>query len=423
MFIDEITIKVVAGKGGDGAVSFRREKFVPKGGPDGGDGGDGGSIFLEVDEGYTTLSHLRHKNTFKAQSGENGRGKNCFGKKGVDLIIKVPIGTIVRKGDQVVADLVEHGEKYLVAKGGNGGRGNSRFVGSTHQVPRFAEKGEAGEEALLLLELKVLADVGLLGYPNAGKSTLLSVISAARPKIASYPFTTLNPVLGVVEVDNRSFVVADIPGLIKGAHQGVGLGFEFLKHIERTRLLLHLVDLSDPEPLKAFAEINAELEKYNNELVNKDQIVVGTKIDLLSDMEKREDFVKNISGLGYEVHCISAVTGENLKELLYSIIAKLDKIPKVSDFNFLENRESEFLKQSEFGFQVINEGSGSYRIEGEGLIKKIMRFNLAHEEALIRLDRLLKQWGVLKALEETGIQEGDLVHIGDYEFVFQTEDF
>jgi GTP-binding protein len=422
MFIDEITIKVVAGKGGDGAVSFRREKFVPKGGPDGGDGGDGGSIFLQVDEGYTTLSHLRQKNMFKAKSGENGRGKKCFGKKGEDLVIKVPIGTIVRKEDQVIADLVEHGEKCLVAKGGIGGRGNSRFVSSTHQVPRFAEKGEAGEEAILLLELKVLADVGLLGYPNAGKSTLLSVISAARPKVASYPFTTLNPILGVVEIDNRSFVVADIPGLIKGAHQGVGLGFDFLKHIERTRLLLHLVDLSDPDPVKAFAEINTELEKYNSELVKKEQIVVGTKIDLLSDLGKREDFIKNISGQGYEVHCISAVTGENVRELLYGIAAKLDKIPKIPDFNLVDN-DKPVLNKSEFDFQVINEGSGSYRIEGEGLIKKVMRFNLAHEEALIRLDKLLKQWGVLKALEEAGIKEGDLVHIGDYEFHFETEDF
>ena len=285
MFIDEVIISVAAGKGGDGAVSFRREKYVPKGGPDGGNGGRGGHIYLEVDQGLSTLSHLRYKRNYKAEAGGSGSGGNKTGRNGADLVIKVPSGTMVWRMDPevLIADLTEHGDRFLIARGGRGGRGNPNFASATHQTPRYAEKGEPGEKFEVKLELKLLADVGLVGYPNVGKSTFLSVISAAKPKIASYPFTTLHPILGVVEVDEESFVVADIPGLIEGAHQGAGLGHEFLRHIERTRLILHLVDLSSVEgrdPLTAFRQINEELKAYSLELADKPQIVVGAKLDL-----------------------------------------------------------------------------------------------------------------------------------------------
>ncbi|NLY92176.1 MAG: GTPase ObgE [Firmicutes bacterium] len=423
MFIDEVTIQVLAGKGGDGVVSFRREKYVPMGGPDGGDGGDGGSVYLQADEGYTTLSHLRYKKRYKAGAGQNGRGSKCTGKKGEDLIIKVPVGTMVRKNNRLIADLTTHNERCLVAKGGRGGRGNARFTGASHQTPRFAERGENGEEAVLDLELKVLADVGLIGYPNAGKSTFLTAISAARPKVAAYPFTTLHPVLGVVELGEDSFVVADLPGLIKGAHQGTGLGIEFLKHVERTRLLAHLVDLSAPAPWDAFVEINQELAGYSEELARKPQLVLGTKIDLPAAAAKKEEFKTKITQLGYEVDFISAATGENIRPVLFRILTKLRTLPKVGKLEVEPEREAARTPQRVPEFSLVKEGDGAYRIAGEDLIKKLNRFNLEQTEALLRLDRLLKKWGILTALEEAGVKEGDLVRIGDFEFVFEPEDY
>ena len=416
MFIDEVTIKVIAGKGGDGAVSFRREKFVPMGGPDGGDGGDGGNIYLEADEGYNTLSHLRYKKLHKAPSGEPGRGSKCYGKTGQDLIIKVPVGTIVRKNGLIIGDLTSHQERCLVAKGGRGGRGNAKFAGPRNQTPRFAERGESGEEALLELELKVLADVGLIGFPNAGKSTLLSRISAARPKVADYPFTTLSPVLGVVELEERGFVVADLPGLIAGAHQGAGLGFAFLKHVERTRLLVHLVDLSADHPWEEFTAINNELSSYSQELIGKPQIVVGTKIDLPEAAAKQKEFMEKITSQGYEVICISAVTGENIKQLLYLISAQLEKLPRVPKIE-ISNESS--LLDVEPDFSIQREEDGAFRITGEQLLKRVSRFNPDQDEALLRLDQLLKRLGVLAALEKEGVKEGDLIRIGHYEFIYQ----
>ncbi|HHW13221.1 MAG TPA: GTPase ObgE [Firmicutes bacterium] len=423
MFIDEVSIKVVAGKGGDGVVSFRREKYVPFGGPDGGDGGDGGSVYLEADEGYNTLSHLRYKKLYKAEAGQNGRGSNRFGKKGADLVIKVPVGTLVRKENRLIADLTEHKERCLVAKGGRGGRGNARFTGASHQTPRFAERGEPGEEAVLVLELKVLADVGLIGYPNAGKSTFLSAISAARPKVASYPFTTLNPVLGVVDLDDDSFVVADLPGLIKGAHQGVGLGIEFLKHVERTRLLVHLVDLSAPAPWDAFLEINHELASYNQALAQKPQLVLGTKIDLPAASAQKEEFKEKIASFGYEVDFISAVTGENLRPVLYRIKKKLETLPKVGKLPVEPEPFATVPLSGPPEFSITRDGDGVYRINSEALIKRLMRFNLEQNEALLRLDQYLKRWGIISALEDAGVKEGDLVRIGDLEFVFEPEDY
>lgn len=421
MFIDEVTIKVIAGKGGDGIVSFRREKFVPQGGPDGGDGGDGGSIYLEADESYNTLSHLRYHKLFKATAGQNGGGSRCFGKNGADLVIKVPVGTIIKKDRRLVADLTVHMEKCLVAKGGRGGRGNARFTSASHQTPRFAERGESGEEAVLDLELKVLADIGLVGYPNAGKSTFLAAISAARPKIASYPFTTLSPVLGVVDLGEQSFIVADLPGLIQGAHQGVGLGIEFLKHVERTRLLVHLVDLSLAAPWEAFSEINRELASHSANLSQKPQLVIGTKIDLPEAAAKKEEFTTKIMGLGFEVDFISAATGENVRSVLYRIMTKLKTLPRIDK---LAAEPETIVSGRLLGtpeFTIIKEAKDSYRITGETLVKKVMRFNPDQSEALLRLDQRLKSWGVLTALEEQGIKEGDLVRIGDYEFTYEPE--
>lgn len=423
MFIDEVSIKVVAGKGGDGVVSFRREKFVPFGGPDGGDGGDGGSVYLEADEGFNTLSHLRYKKLHKAGAGQNGGGSKCFGKKGNDLVIKVPVGTLVRKDNRLIADLTVHKERCLVAKGGRGGRGNARFTGASHQTPRFAERGEVGEEAVLVLELKVLADVGLIGYPNAGKSTFLAAISAARPKVASYPFTTLSPVLGVVDLGDDSFVVADLPGLIEGAHQGVGLGIEFLKHVERTRLLVHLVDLSSPAPWDDFVAINQELASYSQDLIQKPQLVLGTKLDLPTAAAQKEEFAAKITDLGYEVDFISAVTGENLRPVLYRIKNKLETLPKVEKLAAEPEPVGVAFPGGSPEFSVEQEGEGAYRIKSEALIKRIMRYNLEQKEALLRLDQLFKRWGVITALEDAGVKEGDLVRIGDLEFVFEPEDY
>ena len=371
----------------------------------------------------TTLSHLRYKKRYKAGAGQNGRGSKCTGKKGEDLVIKVPVGTLVRKNNRILADLTTHGERCLVAKGGRGGRGNARFASASHQAPRFAEKGEHGEEAELDLELKVLADVGLIGYPNAGKSTFLAAISAARPKIADYPFTTLHPVLGVVELGDDSFVVADLPGLIKGAHQGIGLGIEFLKHVERTRLLVHLVDLSAPAPWDAFAEINRELAGYSEELMKKPQLVLGTKIDLPAAAAQQEEFKAKITQLGYEVDFISAVTGENIRPVLFRILTKLRTLPKIQRLAVEPAKEEVGPSQNIPVFSIVKAEDGSYRITGDVLIKKVSRFNLEETEALLRLDKLLQKWGILTALEEAGVKEGDLVRIGDFEFIFEPEDY
>ncbi|MFN3871109.1 MAG: GTPase ObgE [Aquificaceae bacterium] len=332
MFVDRVKIHVKAGDGGDGAVAFLREKYRPFGGPAGGDGGKGGDVILEATSRKHTLYDFKFQAHFKAQRGEHGKGKNQYGKDGEDLVIYVPVGTVVidAESGKVLCDLVRDGQRCVVAKGGKGGRGNARFATPTNQSPRYAEKGEKGEERWLILELKLIADVGLVGLPNAGKSTLISKLTKARPKIANYPFTTLSPVLGVMEIDQeRQIVLADIPGLIEGASQGKGLGHEFLRHIERTRLLLHLIDLSDTreeEPLKAFEIINKEMENYSPILTKKPQIVVGTKIDSLSDKTYIDFLKEEFNKRGYPFIAISAITGENLDKLKYMIVEKLQEI-------------------------------------------------------------------------------------------------
>lgn len=330
MFIDEVTIYVKAGDGGDGAVAFRREKFVPRGGPSGGDGGNGGDIWLVADENLTTLLDFRYRKEFRAQKGENGSGRDRNGRASEDIELRVPVGTVARDAESGAAlfDLVEHGQRVRVARGGRGGLGNMNFATSTRQAPTFAQKGTAGEERSLRLELRLLADAGLVGFPNAGKSTLISRISAARPKIAAYPFTTLEPNLGVVSYrDHRSFVVADIPGLIEGAHAGHGLGHRFLKHVERCRVLVHLVDCGNEEgrdPVSDYAAIRRELALYSPELAGKPEIVVATKLDLPDAAERAQRLDRHLSGEGRGVLWVSAVTGEGLQPLLDEIVRLLD---------------------------------------------------------------------------------------------------
>ena len=321
-FVDEARIRVHGGRGGNGCVSFRREKYVPRGGPDGGDGGKGGDILLEATERKHTLLDFRYRHLFRAPSGKHGQGKNRHGRSGEDLVIEVPVGTVIKDpgSGEVFADLAESGRRFIVAKGGSGGRGNARFVSSTHQVPRIAEEGQDGEERELILELKLIADVGLVGLPNAGKSTLISAVSAARPKIADYPFTTLVPNLGVVQFEDASpFVIADIPGLIEGAHEGAGLGTRFLKHIERTRILVHLIDsaqVPEEDPLIPFRQVEHELASFSEDLPKKGRVIVLSKIDLVADSRRIEEIAEVHRGLGFSVVPVSAVTGEGLHELL-----------------------------------------------------------------------------------------------------------
>ncbi|MGA3177577.1 MAG: GTPase ObgE [Candidatus Acidiferrum sp.] len=343
MFVDEAKIYVKAGDGGNGCMAFRREKYMPRGGPSGGDGGNGGSIYVEANPNDNTLLRYRYNREFKGERGRHGEGSNCTGQSGGDTILKVPVGTLVydEEGEELLADLKKPGQRILVAQGGKGGRGNQHFAKPWHQAPREKEEGQPGEERRLRLELKLLADVGLVGFPNAGKSTLISVISAARPKIANYPFTTLEPNLGVVNADGgtgghgselgRTFVVADLPGLIEGASEGAGLGIRFLRHVERTRLLAHLIDTSDTaemDPLKAFEIIEGELAAFSGAMLDKPMIVVATKLDATTDHTKLQELKRFCSEKGLEFHAISAPTGEGVKGLVRAMADALDKIPK-----------------------------------------------------------------------------------------------
>jgi len=372
MFVDEAKISVKAGDGGNGCVAFRREKYVPRGGPSGGDGGRGGSIYLEANPNDNTLLRYRYNREFKADRGRHGEGSNCSGVSGDDTILKVPVGTLVfdATGNVLLADLKQPGQRLLVAQGGRGGRGNQHFAKPWHQAPREKEEGETGEERNLRLELKLLAEVGLVGFPNAGKSTLISVISAARPKIANYPFTTLEPNLGVVNADGgtgghgtelgRTFVVADLPGLIEGASHGAGLGIRFLRHVERTRLLVHLIDTSDMaemDPVKAFEIIEGELGAFSQKLLEKPMIVVATKLDATTDRTKLEELRKFCKKKELEFHAISAAAGEGVKELVRGIADALDKIPKetLEDEEEVEEVNEVNEVQDEEGGEVLNE--------------------------------------------------------------------
>ncbi|HEY8463270.1 MAG TPA: GTPase ObgE [Bacillota bacterium] len=421
MFFDYAKIFLKSGDGGSGSVSFRREKYVPRGGPDGGDGGRGGHIIFKVTGGMTTLSDFRYQHHFKAQNGQAGGGANRTGKDGQDLYIPIPKGTVIRDAasHQILADLTEEGTEYLILQGGRGGRGNARFASATRQTPQIAEKGEPGRELWVELELKLIADVGLVGYPNVGKSTLISRISAAKPKIADYPFTTLIPNLGVVEHKGRSFVAVDIPGLIAGAHQGVGLGLQFLRHVERTRILVHLVDVSGltgRDPYQDYLQINKELEAYSRSLADKPQIVALNKIDLPAANGLIKEFQSRVSKV--KIITVSAATGEGIPDLLDAVIEMLDRYPQ----QFTPSEMSEFIPPRDDFTIKITRDKGAYVVQNIALERRIQRFNLNNDDSLRSFQRLIKRWKVEEALIEAGVQEGDTVRIAGFEFIYSRED-
>ena len=418
VFFDEAKIYVKAGDGGNGCVSFRREKYIPFGGPNGGNGGKGGAVYLVVDPHLNTLIHFKKRSHFKAQRGGHGRGKNQTGKQGEDLTIAVPPGTVARDADtdQLLADLTQSGQRALVARGGRGGRGNAAFATSTNQAPRLAENGELGQERWLRLELKLIADVGIIGVPNAGKSTLLSVVSAARPKIAEYPFTTLQPNLGVVMVDDRDFVLADIPGLIEGAHAGAGLGHQFLRHVERTRLLIHLLDGASADPLGDFEKINDELALFDPQLARKSQVVVLNKMDLPQTQELWPRVSREIKKLELEAMSISAVTGQGVPTLLQRIVNLLDSLPKEKPV--VEEEVKVFRLEEEKPFSITQEENG-WRVRGAKVERVVAMTNWEYDEAVMRFQRILEAMGISAALEEAGVKVGDTVRIGDTELEWQ----
>ena len=422
MFTDYVKIYAKAGNGGNGAISFRREKYVAAGGPDGGDGGRGGSVYFEVDPDSNTLIDFRYRKKFKAESGKNGEGGHRFGKSGEDLYIKVPIGTIVRDANtkEILADLSEPGQKALILKGGRGGKGNAHFATSTRQAPRFAQDGENGEERELILELKLLADVGLIGFPNVGKSTFLSMTTSATPKIADYHFTTLQPNLGVVKTDyGDSFVIADIPGIIEGASEGTGLGLQFLRHIERTRLLLHVIDVSGSEgrnPVEDFYTINNELKNYSEKLSKRKQIIVANKIDIMQDESLYKELEKVAKENNMEIFKISAATNTGVSELIKHVAEVLKTLPK-ENLVEIKNRKVYTLKDDDE--YTIEKEDGMFVIKGEAVERVMRRVNIADNESLYYFQRSLDELGVNQKLKEMGIKDGDIVKICDYELEWE----
>ncbi len=415
LFFDEVKIHVEGGSGGDGCVSFRREKYVPLGGPNGGNGGPGGSVYLEADRHLNTLISFQGRRRFKAERGGHGQGKNKQGGKGKDVTLSVPPGTLVRDDEsgELLADLKSPGERVLVAPGGRGGLGNAAFASPTNQAPRIAERGEEGQSRWLVLELKLLADVGIVGCPNAGKSTLLAAVSAARPKIADYPFTTLTPNLGVVAVGDRDFVVVDIPGLIEGAHAGAGLGHDFLRHIERTRVLIHLLDGASSDPLRDLDSINQELELFNPRLASKPQLVVLNKMDLPQARELWPLIEEDLERREVPACSISAGTGLGVREMLNRVLRLLDSLPQEEE----AAREEMAIfrpQEDDQGFTVSEEKDG-FRIKGRRVERLVARTDWRYEEGVRRLHRALERMGVTEALEEAGVREGDTVYIGETE--------
>ena len=422
-FIDKTKIRVVSGRGGNGMVAWRREKYVDKGGPAGGDGGRGGDVYLIADENMSTLMDFKHKSVFKAEAGENGGIKNMHGACAKDLYIKVPVGTVVKdmKTGNVIADLTYHEQKVLVAKGGRGGRGNARFATAQKRAPQFCEPGEPSIERELWLELKLIADVGLLGMPNAGKSTLISRISSAKPKIADYPFTTLIPNLGVVRKHSGDgYVVADIPGLIEGASEGVGLGFDFLRHVERCRFLVHLIDSTEENPFENYKKINFELEKHSQNLANRYQIIALNKIDAISD-EKKMELLKQFKEVSSDVFEISAVTGENVDRLLDFMGQKVDEIPKPETEITVEEDLGAYYNDDS-SFEIFKVAKDTFIIEG-GKIERIAGVtDERNSEQVIRFQNIMKGMGVFDALSQKGIKDGDTIIIGHLEFVFYADE-
>lgn len=419
MFADRATIFVKSGKGGDGHVSFRREKYVPNGGPDGGDGGHGGDVIFEVDEGLNTLTDFRHIRKYQAQSGEEGGKKNCRGRNGADIIIKVPAGTVIKEADsgKVITDMSGDNKRVVLLKGGRGGNGNQHYATPTMQVPKYAQPGQPAKELTLLLELKVIADVGLVGFPNVGKSTFLARVTNARPKIANYHFTTLNPNLGVVDLEGSGFVIADIPGLIEGASEGVGLGHEFLRHIERTKVIIHIVDAAGSEgrdPIADIYAIDKELKAYNPEIAARPQVIAANKTDII--FEGENDIIEKLKAefepKGMKVFPISAVSGKGVKELLYHVndmLQKLDDKPVIFEQEYFPE---DMLFESDEPFTVVyNSEEDEFVVEGPRIEKMLGYTNLESEKGFRFFQNFLKDNGILEELEKLGIEEGDTVRM------------
>ncbi|WP_416827483.1 GTPase ObgE [Ectobacillus polymachus] len=425
MFVDQVKVYVKGGDGGNGMVAFRREKYVPMGGPAGGDGGKGGNVVFVVEEGLRTLMDFRYQRHFKATRGEHGMSKSQHGRNAEDMIVKVPPGTVVSDVDtgQVIADLVTHGQKAIIAKGGRGGRGNIRFASPANPAPEIAENGEPGQERNIMLELKVLADVGLVGFPSVGKSTLLSVVSAARPKIAEYHFTTIVPNLGVVETeDGRSFVMADLPGLIEGAHEGVGLGHQFLRHIERTRVIVHVIDMSAMEgrdPYEDYLTINKELSAYNLRLTERPQIVVANKMDMPDAEEHLQRFKEKVKE-EVQIFPISAISRHGVRDLLFAIANLLETTPEFP-LEAVEEAPSTVMykfEQKQQDFTITKQSDGSFDVSGKELEKLFKMTDFTRDESVRRFARQLRGMGIDEALRERGAKNGVTVRILEYEFEF-----
>ncbi|GAF65695.1 GTPase CgtA [Bacillus sp. TS-2] len=424
MFVDKVKVYVKGGDGGNGMVAYRREKYVPDGGPAGGDGGRGASVVFEVEEGLRTLMDFRYNRHFKATRGEHGRSKSQHGKNAQDMIVKVPPGTTVmdETTGQVLADLTTHGQRAVIAKGGRGGRGNIRFATPVNPAPEIAENGEPGQEREVVLELKVLADVGLVGFPSVGKSTLLSIVSAAKPKIAEYHFTTITPNLGVVETDDhRSFVMADLPGLIEGAHQGVGLGHQFLRHIERTRVIVHVIDMSGLEgrdPFDDYQKINEELKQYNLRLLERPQLVVANKMDMPDAADNLNKFKEQLNE-DIQIFPLSAVTKQGIRELLLSIADKIEETP---EFPLHEETEEARVvyrhEKKETPFIITRASDGAFELSGAELERLFKMTDFSRDESVKRFARQMRGMGVDEALREKGAKDGDLVRIMKFEFEF-----
>lgn len=429
MFVDKAKVYVKGGDGGDGIVAFRREKYVPEGGPAGGDGGKGADVIFRVDEGLRTLMDFRYQRHFKAPRGEKGRNKSQNGANAENMIVRIPPGTVVIDDDtqEVIADLTRHGQQVVVARGGRGGRGNIRFATPNNPAPELAEHGEEGQERWVVLELKVMADIGLVGFPSVGKSTLLSVVSAAKPKIGAYHFTTITPNLGVVDVgDGRSFVMADLPGLIEGAHEGVGLGHEFLRHIERTRLIIHVIDMAGSEgrdPFDDWQKINAELDQYNAELAKRPQIIVANKMDIPEAADNLKEFRKRIGEINPELEILemSSLTRQGVQELLYKAADLLDQIPEEPAVEAVaeqtERKIYKLDKKEDNSFTIRRENE-MFVVESETIERMMKRMQLNTHEAILKLARTLRHMGVDEELRKRGAEDGTIVRIGDFEFEF-----
>ena len=420
MFVDYAKIIIKSGDGGNGATSFRREKYVAAGGPDGGDGGNGGDVYFIVDPDSNTLIDFRFNKKFKAQNGENGRGSNCYGKRGEDCYVKVPLGTVVKDFEtgKVIVDLSEKGQKELVLKGGRGGKGNTHFATSTRQVPNFSIDGEKGKEKEVILELKSLADVGLIGFPNVGKSTILSKVTAATPKIADYHFTTIDPNLGVVKTEyGDSFVMADIPGIIEGASEGVGLGIQFLRHVERTRLLLHVIDIAGTEgrnPVDDFYKINEELKRYSEKLASRKQMIVANKVDSLQDEQNLRDLERVAKENQLELYKISAATGEGLKELFQHVAEVIKTLPK-EEIVDVEDRIVYTLEEEEEPF-TVEVVKGEFVVQGPAAERIMRRVNVEDNESFAYFQKSLKKIGIEDSLRAKGVKDGDTVVLVDWQF-------